>query len=166
MKSPRRSFRHSWALSARLRPGWASRQIANAGKRGSAPPSNLTRLDGLRCEGSIIAIVNILIRRFPIDLRTRHLARSFAMAERPAGELVVWIIDQFEKVFTICRNKQERKQFLDNVLYAVSIPYGRSTVVLTMRADFYPKCAAYSELSARIAVAGQQYLVSPMDFEG
>ena len=32
-----------------------------------------------------------------------------------------------------------------------------------MRADFYGKCAAYPELSARIAA--QQFLVSPMDPE-
>ena len=34
-------------------------------------------------------------------------------------------------------------------------------VVVTMRADFLPKCASFSDLAAR--VAAQQFLVSPMD---
>jgi hypothetical protein len=37
-------------------------------------------------------------------------------------------------------------------------------VVLTMRADFYSRCAAYPALSALIA--SQQFLISPMDLDG
>jgi hypothetical protein len=73
----------------------------------------------------------------------------------------MWVIDQFEEVFTLCLDEQERKQFLDNLLYAASVPDGRSKVVLAMRADFYSRCAAYPTLSALIAP--QQFLVSPMD---
>ena len=61
-------------------------------------------------------------------------------------------------------DRSERKQFLDNVLYAASIRDGRTMVVLTMRADFYPKCAGYPVLSMRIAA--QQLLISPMDLDG
>ena len=98
------------------------------------------------------------------DPRTLHLACSLALAERPPSELVMWVIDQFEEVFTLCGDEQERKQFLDNLLYAASIPDGRSMVVLTMRADFYSRCAAYPALSALIA--SQQFLISPMDLDG
>jgi hypothetical protein len=62
---------------------------------------------------------------------------------------------------TLCDDETERGQFLASLLYAACIPTGRNTVLLTMRADFYPKCAAYPEFSARIAA--QQFLVSPMD---
>src|SRR5206468_557549 len=98
------------------------------------------------------------------DERTLHLAVTLALAERPPGERVVWVIDQFEEVFTLCRDEGERAQFLANILYAASVPNGRNAVVLTMRADFYPRCAAYPELSTR--VAAEQYLVSPMDEDG
>jgi WD40 repeat protein len=98
------------------------------------------------------------------DTRSLHLAVSLAMAERPAGERVVWVIDQFEEVFTLCRDGREREQFFSNLLYAASIPDGRNMVLITMRADFYQKCAAYSELSARIAA--HQSLVSPMEQDG
>jgi hypothetical protein len=103
----------------------------------------------------LTALAAHLLRLFPRDTmqktldqmttdpRTLHLACSLALAERPPSELVIWVIDQFEEVFTLCRDEQERKQFLDNLLYAASVPDGRSMVVLTMRADFYSRCAAY-----------------------
>jgi WD40 repeat protein/energy-coupling factor transporter ATP-binding protein EcfA2 len=97
------------------------------------------------------------------DERTLHLAISLALAERPAAERVVFVVDQFEEIFTLCQDERERAQFLANLLYAASIPGGRIIVLLTLRADFYPKCASYPELSARIAA--QQFLVSPMDEE-
>ncbi len=97
------------------------------------------------------------------DERTLHLAVSLALAERPASERVVWVVDQFEEIFTLCADEKERSQFLANLLYAAFIPGGRNAVVLTLRADFYQKCAAYPELSERIAA--YQFLVSPMDEE-
>jgi energy-coupling factor transporter ATP-binding protein EcfA2 len=121
----------------------------------------------------LTALAAHLLRLFPQDAmhktldqmacdpRTLHLACSLALAERPQSELVMWVIDQFEEVFTLCLDEQERKQFLDNLLYAASVPDGRSKVVLAMRADFYSRCAAYPTLSALIAP--QQFLVSPMD---
>lgn len=97
------------------------------------------------------------------DERTLHLAVALALAERPAAERVVLVVDQFEEVFTLCRDERERAAFIANLLYAAFIPNGRIAVLLTLRADFYPKCATYPELSARIAA--QQFLVSPMDVE-
>jgi hypothetical protein len=94
------------------------------------------------------------------DERTLHLAVALALAYKPAGR-IVWVIDQFEEVFTLCSGEKERASFLGNLLYASSIPDGQATVLLTMRADFLPKCAAWPDLAARIA--SQQFLVSPMD---
>jgi WD40 repeat protein len=98
------------------------------------------------------------------DSRTLQLATSLALADRPASEHVVWVIDQFEEVFTLCRDERERAQFFANLLHAASIPGGQSVVVLTLRADFYHRCAAYPELSQQIAA--QQFLVSPLDADG
>jgi len=94
------------------------------------------------------------------DERTLHLAVAFALADKPAGR-IVWVIDQFEEVFTLCSDEKERASFLGNLIYASSIPDGQSTVLLTMRADFLPKCATWPDLAMR--VAAQQFLVSPMD---
>src|SRR5262249_25727348 len=94
------------------------------------------------------------------DERTLHLAVALALANKPAVR-IVWVVDQFEEVFTLCNDEKERASFLRNLLYASSIPDGQSTVLLTMRADFLPKCATSPDLAAR--VAAQQFLVSPMD---
>jgi hypothetical protein len=98
------------------------------------------------------------------DSRTLDLTASEVRVDRPVTERVVWVIDQFEEVFTLCRAEQERTQFIGNLLYAASIPDGRCVVILTMRADFYQKCAAHSELATHIAA--QQFLVSPMSLDG
>jgi hypothetical protein len=103
------------------------------------------------------------VDRLSDDPRTLHLAVLSALAERPAAERVVWVIDQLEEVFTLAQ-EEERAAFLANVLYAASIPHGRNGVVLTLRADFYAKCAAYPELSQQIAA--HQSLVSPMSHDG
>jgi WD40 repeat protein len=94
------------------------------------------------------------------DERTLHLAVSLGLAEQPASARVVWVIDQFEEIFTLCNDERERAQFLSNLLYASFIPDGRCVVLLTLRADFYHKCAAYPELSS--CIAAQQFLVSLM----
>jgi WD40 repeat protein len=104
--------------------------------------------------------MNKTLDQLAADERTLHLAVSLGLAERPASERVVWVIDQFEEIFTLCSDERERAQFLANLLYAAFIPNGRCTVILTLRADFYQKCAAYPELSARMAE--QQFLVSLM----
>jgi formylglycine-generating enzyme required for sulfatase activity len=98
------------------------------------------------------------------DQRTLHLSVSLAMVDRPANDRVVWIIDQFEEVFTTCQDEKEREQFFANLVYAASIPDGRNIVVLTLRADFYQKCAVYPNLSTQIAA--QQFIVGPMDADG
>jgi WD40 repeat protein len=98
--------------------------------------------------------------RMGADERTLHLAVSLSLAEAAATEQVVWVVDQFEEVFTLCQDQHEREQFINNLLYAASVPDGRNVILLTLRADFYHKCAAYPELSARIAA--QQFLVSLM----
>lgn len=107
--------------------------------------------------------MNRTLDEMSTDERTLHLAVSLAMAERPAAERVVWVVDQLEEVFTLCTDESERAQFLANLLYAGFIPGGRNVVLLTLRADFYPKCAAYPELSA--CIVEQQFLVSLMEKE-
>ena len=100
------------------------------------------------------------------DERTMHNAVRLKLAslqlkpEEEARRRALLMIDQFEEVFTLCQDDAERKRFLDNLLYASAALDGRSIVILTMRADFYYKCAAHGGLSARIAA--HQYLVGPM----
>ncbi|MBN1873862.1 MAG: protein kinase [Anaerolineae bacterium] len=73
---------------------------------------------------------------------------------------LVLVIDQFEEVFTLCQSEYERARFIENLLYATAVNGSRVLVVLTMRADFYHRCAVYRDLAARISA--HQILVGPM----
>jgi hypothetical protein len=80
--------------------------------------------------------------------------------EEEEQQRAILVVDQFEEVFTRSLDEKKRDQFINNLLYASSVPDGRSIVILAMRADFYPKCATHPVLSTKIAT--HQYIVSPM----
>jgi WD40 repeat protein len=98
------------------------------------------------------------------DRRTLARLGEAAMSSTSPGERIVWVIDQLEEVFTLCHDEDEREAFIHNLLHAATVPDGRTLVVLTMRADFYPRCAAFPELAAQMA--GHQYLISPLSRDG
>lgn len=74
------------------------------------------------------------------------------------------VIDQFEELFTLCREEYEREAFIDNLLTALSYDdNGQLTVILTLRADFYAHLGQYPEL--RDAVANHKQFIGPMTSE-
>jgi len=106
------------------------------------------------------AALSRLMDALAADRRQLHLTARLALADVPADRYVALVVDQFEEIFTLCSNGEQRGPFIDNLLYASAIEGGRTMVVLTMRADFYGKCAVYPGLAARIT--DHQMLVSPM----
>ena len=70
------------------------------------------------------------------------------------------VVDQFEEVFTACRDEAERTAFLDALVGLAEDRDRRLQVVLAMRADFYGRCAAHDGL-ARL-IGANQVLVGPM----
>ncbi|NGO08723.1 helix-turn-helix domain-containing protein [Streptomyces sp. HC44] len=69
------------------------------------------------------------------------------------GEGDTWlVVDQFEEVFTLCRDPAERAGFLARLLAAAE-PASRLRVVLGVRADFYGRCAEHRELADALAEA-------------
>ncbi|CBG75787.1 putative WD-40 repeat protein [Streptomyces scabiei 87.22] len=76
------------------------------------------------------------------------------------GELDTWVIvDQFEELFTLCHDREERDRFLDALLVARR-PESRLRVVVAVRGDFYGHCAEHRELAE--AVGHASLLVGPM----
>ncbi|OKH52860.1 hypothetical protein NIES2101_13510 [Calothrix sp. HK-06] len=65
---------------------------------------------------------------------------------------VVLVIDQFEEVFTLCKDTQKRQQFFECLLGALAKTENKLCLVLTMRADFFGKCTEqeYSGLAQQI----------------
>jgi DNA-binding SARP family transcriptional activator/WD40 repeat protein len=82
-----------------------------------------------------------------------------AMIDIAGDERIVLAIDQFEEVFTACRDERERNAFIDAIVHVASRRRG-STVVLAVRADFYGRCAGHRALSALLGAGN--VLVGPM----
>jgi hypothetical protein len=98
--------------------------------------------------------------RLLADARSLHTRASLALRGTPVGTRLVLLVDQFEELFTLCPSEPHRHAFIDNLLHAAGVTDGPTVVVLTLRADFLGKCAAYPSLAAMLS--GSQELVGPM----
>ena len=83
-----------------------------------------------------------------------------ASAEADLGRRLVVAVDQFEEIFTNCRDEAERAAFVDELVAAARDPRRRALVLVAVRADFYGRCAVYPELSRLLGAS--QVLVGPM----
>ncbi|MBP2324715.1 WD40 repeat protein [Kibdelosporangium banguiense] len=83
------------------------------------------------------------------------------LATRPEQARLVIVVDQFEEIFTLCPDEQERTRFIDCLLAVAEGCDGQARIVLGARADFYARCARYPGLVA--ALRDRQVLVGPME---
>ena len=84
-----------------------------------------------------------------------------ALTRLPHGARAPLVIDQFEEVFTLCTDVEERRQFVAALVAGARADIAGTTVVIALRADFYGHCAAYPEL--RQLVEANTCLLGPMD---
>ena len=74
------------------------------------------------------------------------------------------VIDQFEEVFTQCREVDERNAFIENLLHAADPADAQPLVILlTLRADFYAQLAAHDRL--RELISQHQEFIGAMNRE-
>ncbi|MGI9606531.1 MAG: BTAD domain-containing putative transcriptional regulator [Acidimicrobiales bacterium] len=71
------------------------------------------------------------------------------------------VIDQFEELFTLTDDVDERRRFLDALLLAIDDPHGRIKVLLTLRADMYSRPLAHARFGGRLGDAVLN--VTPLD---
>ncbi|MBK3563250.1 MULTISPECIES: hypothetical protein [unclassified Streptomyces] len=98
------------------------------------------------------------LQEYAQDLGHPAVVRILAPGQRPAaafqhllapgeGEPDSWVVvDQFEEVFTLCRDRDERTRFIDLLLTAHD-PATRLRAVIAMRGDFYARCAEHAPLA-------------------
>ncbi|HYF11742.1 MAG TPA: WD40 repeat domain-containing protein, partial [Actinomycetota bacterium] len=79
----------------------------------------------------------------------------------PESRLVV-AVDQFEEVFTLS-SEEERNRFIGTLTHAASTSPDRLLIVLSIRDDFYGRCAPYRELTELLVA--NHVLVPPMTAE-
>jgi WD40 repeat protein/class 3 adenylate cyclase len=115
-------------------------------------------------EALTVALAGALDRSLPTlraDLaadsaRGLHLLAR-RLAPRPETRVVL-VIDQFEELFTLTASTEQRAQFIDVLLAAVTAPDGPLLAVLTLRADFYDRPLAYPALGAVLETHGKAIL--------
>ena len=89
-----------------------------------------------------------------------HPLAALERALPKSGEEAVLVVDQFEEVFTACRDDHERTEYLDALVALAEDRDRRVQVVVAVRADFYGHCTMHDRL-ARL-VGANQVLVGPM----
>lgn len=104
------------------------------------------------------------------ELRQRNQAGRHDGLRRIADELpdlasapLVVLVDQFEEIYTLCEDADERDAFVANLLEAASDPGGGVTVVLTLRSDFLGHTQRHAGLNQLIA--RQSVIVPAMTVE-
>jgi len=81
------------------------------------------------------------------DPRSLTLVARRLLAQNGRKHLLL-VIDQFEEIFTQCRQDEERRAFIENLLHAVDPADPQPiTVLLTLRADFYDRPLLYPRLA-------------------
>jgi WD40 repeat protein/DNA-binding XRE family transcriptional regulator len=130
----------------------------------------------LNREGESVSATATLIDDLARDPRSLHLfarrmlaggstllRNSKSMSPAPStpsgARRLLLVIDQFEELFTLCRDESERQAYVENLMGAVQSE-GLTSVVVTLRADFYAHCAPYDLL--RQAMAREQQYIGPM----
>lgn len=78
-------------------------------------------------------------------------------AETLASEASLIVVDQFEELFTLCTDPDERARFLDRLLAAAG---PRTRVVIAVRADFYGHLTRHRALAE--AAQDATLLIAPM----
>jgi energy-coupling factor transporter ATP-binding protein EcfA2 len=78
---------------------------------------------------------------------------------------VMLVVDQFEEVFTLCRDSTERQQFFECLLGALERTGNKLCLVLAMRADFFGKCAEQEYAGLATQIEKHLVTVKPMKRE-
>ncbi|MFC7895433.1 hypothetical protein [Streptomyces sp. NPDC057381] len=99
----------------------------------------------------------------PTPLQTHgHLFTPADTGDRDTD--TVLLVDQFEEIFTLCRDPEERAGFLQRLLSPCTAgARSRLRVVVAVRADFYGRCADHPALVDALNTA--TLLVGPMSPE-
>ncbi|MEU9454884.1 hypothetical protein [Streptomyces sp. NPDC048277] len=90
-------------------------------------------------------------------------AYGHLLAPAADGAPESWVVvDQFEELFTLCRDRAERARFID-LLLAARAPDSGLRVLVSVRADFYARCLEHRGLAD--ALRGAALALGPMTAE-
>lgn len=109
-----------------------------------------------RHEESVTAMT-ALQQDLAAEPRALALAAQRLLARNGKRQLLLFI-DQFEELFTLCRQPAKRETFINGLLAAVA-PEAQQpvTVLAALRADFYAQCSQHAGLRERVSQQ-QEYI--------
>ena len=82
-----------------------------------------------------------------------------------ASSPLVVLVDQFEEIYTLCENKEERDAFVENLLCAASDRAKRVTVIITLRSDFLGETHKHPQLNRLFGEPGPGHYVTATNAE-
>ncbi|MGP2437889.1 WD40 repeat domain-containing protein [Streptomyces sp. JW3] len=95
-----------------------------------------------------------------------RMVRQILAGQQEAGsaadELLI-VVDQFEEVFTVCHDADERERFVAALVHATRVPDSRTRVAIAVRSDFYTHCTRLTGLVEALPRA--HHPVGPMTAE-
>jgi WD40 repeat protein len=98
-----------------------------------------------------------LANKRSLHLYVSRLVKETSDQSKSSDRLLL-VVDQFEELFTLCRDETERRAFIENLTTAVDPALGGpTTVIITLRADFYAHCADYEPLRQALE-SGQKFI--------
>ncbi|MFD4240968.1 hypothetical protein ACFWP3_05115 [Streptomyces sp. NPDC058525] len=101
-----------------------------------------------------------LMAELRADPTALHLRIRQAVLDRTPDVDALLVVDQFEEVFTLCGDPEERNAFIAMLIAATTASTSRTRVVLGVRADFYGHCVQHPGLVE--AMRDAQIAVGPM----
>ena len=76
--------------------------------------------------------------------------QEILMQRHQQSQPYILFIDQFEEVFTLCKDETERRDFIRAVTAEATITDRKTRVIITIRSDFIERCADYQEAATLI----------------
>jgi WD40 repeat protein len=90
-----------------------------------------------------VRAVKTLIEDLRADADSLDLFVGKRLADDKSARALI-VVDQFEELFTACKDEVEQRAFIENLRRAADDAHnGQTIVVITLRADFYEKCAPF-----------------------
>ncbi|MGH3870501.1 MAG: hypothetical protein ACRDSR_03135 [Pseudonocardiaceae bacterium] len=163
-------------LDARLRAGGMQIVVApsGAGKSSLLQAGLLAQLDSGALPGSspwskmvfsptadpLAALATQIASLTGVDPATPQHYVEVLRSHLGSEARVVVVVDQFEELFTLCLDDQQRHTFIELLSQLASPANPAGLVVVGVRADFYATCANYPHL--RTALQDNPLVVGPM----
>lgn len=105
-------------------------------------------------------------REFSTELQQQNKAGHYDGMRRIASLMphiqdspLVVLVDQFEEIYTLCQDPEERLAFIENLLCAAKDSTGYVSVVMTLRSDFLSETQRHEDLNQ--VIGSEQSVIVP-----